>query len=81
MALGGIRHMWRLTSASAGGASRFRVGYHQGLSQLTFRKFSIKYQPLLKGKRAFNLRIEHQNVNVLKQKQIHVVNAFVIVTF
>ena len=36
MALGGIRHLWRLASASTGGASRWRVCYQRGLPRLVF---------------------------------------------
>ena len=36
MALGGIRHLWRLASASTGGASRWRVCYQWGLPRLVW---------------------------------------------
>ena len=34
MALGGIRPMWRLASASTGGASRWKVCYQRGRPRL-----------------------------------------------
>ena len=36
MALGGIHHLWRLASASTGGASWWRVCYQRALPRLVF---------------------------------------------
>ena len=49
MALGGIRQLWRLASASTGGASWWMFCYQRGLPRLVLSDQRIIYGPGVAG--------------------------------